>query len=635
MQVKVSDEIHQFEEGLTIKEILERLNFDLSKIVAAYVNGVEKDLSTKLTEDAEVKPIFIDTPEGEEILRHSTSHILAQAVMHLFPNAKYTIGPAIDNGFYYDFDLENPLTEEDLAKIEEEMKRIVNQKLPFERVELPKEKAIELFKQLNQPYKIEIIEEVEGDTVSIYKQGDFTDLCRGPHIPDTSYARNFKLLSVAGAYWRGDEKNKMLQRVYGTAFATAERLEQYLNFLEEAKKRDHRKIGKELDLFSIQEEIGPGLILWHPKGAIIRKIIEDFWRDEHIKRGYYFVYTPHIARVELWKTSGHWDFYRENMFSPMEVDKGSYMVKPMNCPFHIAIYKSRTRSYRDLPLRLAELGTVYRYERAGVLHGLLRVRGFTQDDAHLFVQPEKLEEEIIGVVEFAKYMIETFGFKNYNVYLSTRPEKYVGSLENWELATNALKVALEELKIPYKIDPGEGVFYGPKIDIKLVDAIGREWQGPTIQVDFNLPERFDVTYIGEDGKEHRPIMIHRVVLGSMERFFGTLIEQYAGAFPTWIAPVQVRIVPIADRHFDYARSVKEKLFLNGLRVEVDERSEKMNAKIRDAETEKIPYVLVVGDKEVSSNAVSVRKRKVGDLGSMSVDAFLDRILNEVKNRVTD
>jgi threonyl-tRNA synthetase len=635
VKIKISGKIYEFQEGLTIEEIFKQINFDISKIVAAKVNGVEKDLKTKINEDVEIEPIFIDTEEGEEILRHSTSHILAQAVMHLFPNAKYTIGPAIEKGFYYDFDLENPLTEEDLTKIEEEMKRIIDEKIPFERLELPKEKAIELFVKLNQPYKIEIIEEVKEDTVSIYRQGDFTDLCRGPHIPDTSYAKHFKLLNVAGAYWRGDEKNKMLQRVYGTAFATEERLKEYLNFLEEAKKRDHRKIGKELDLFSIQEEIGPGLILWHPKGATVRKIIEDFWRDEHIKRGYYFVYTPHIARVELWKTSGHWDFYRENMFSPMEVDKGSYMVKPMNCPFHIAIYKSRTRSYRDLPLRFAELGTVYRYERAGVLHGLLRVRGFTQDDAHLFVQPEKLEEEIIGVVEFAKYMIETFGFKNYNVYLSTRPEKYVGSLENWELATNALKVALDELKIPYKIDPGEGVFYGPKIDIKLVDAIGREWQGPTIQVDFNLPERFDVTYIGEDGKEHRPIMIHRVVLGSMERFFGTLIEQYAGAFPTWIAPIQVRIVPIADRHLEYAQSVRGRLFLNGLRVEVDERSEKMNAKIRDAETEKIPYILIVGDKEVSSGSVSVRKRRSGDIGIMSVDAFLERILNEVKNRVID
>jgi len=635
MKVKIGGETIEFQDEKSLKEIFSSLNLDLKRIVAGKVKGELKDLSYVLKEDAEVEPVYIDSPEGEDILRHSTSHILAQAVLHLFPNAKYTIGPSIENGFYYDFDLEEPLTQEDLAKIENEMKKIVESKLPFVREELPKSKAIEIFKELNQPYKIEIIEEVEGDTVSIYKQGDFTDLCRGPHIPDTSFAKNFKLLSVAGAYWRGDEKNKMLQRVYGTAFATEERLNNYLNFLEEAKKRDHRKIGKDLDLFSIQEDIGPGLILWHPKGAMIRKLIEDFWRDEHIKRGYYFVYTPHIARVELWKTSGHWDFYRENMFSPMEVDKGSYMVKPMNCPFHIAIYKSRTRSYRDLPLRLAELGTVYRYERAGVLHGLLRVRGFTQDDAHLFVQPEKLEEEIIGVVEFAKYMIETFGFKNYNIYLSTRPEKYVGSLENWELATNALRVALETLHMSYKIDPGEGVFYGPKIDIKLVDAIGREWQGPTIQVDFNLPERFDVTYIGEDGKEHRPIMIHRVVLGSMERFFGTLIEQYAGAFPVWISPVQVKIVPIADRHLDYARKVKEQLFLNGIRVEVDERSEKMNAKIRDAETEKIPYILVIGDKEVSNEAVSVRKRKVGDLGQMKVEEFLQRILEEVKNKVNE
>ncbi|MEF3245201.1 MAG: threonine--tRNA ligase [Caldisericaceae bacterium] len=635
MKITLNGKVFELKDGMSLKDIFTEFNFDLNKIVAGLINGEPKDLSYILNQDADVLPIFIDDELGEQILRHSTSHILAQAVLHLFPNAKYTIGPAIENGFYYDFDLDESLTEEDLLKIEEEMKKIVNEKLEFKRVELPKDEAINMFKDLNQPYKVEIMEEIEGDTVSIYKQGDFTDLCRGPHIPNTSYAKYFKLLSVAGAYWRGDEKNKMLQRVYGTAFASSERLNNYLNFLEEAKKRDHRKLGKDLDLFSIQEEIGPGLILWHPKGAMIRKIIEDFWRDEHIKRNYYFVYTPHIARVELWKISGHWDFYRENMFSPMEVDKGSYMVKPMNCPFHIAIYKSKTRSYRDLPLRFAELGTVYRYERAGVLHGLLRVRGFTQDDAHLFVQPEKLEEEIIGVVEFAKYMIETFGFKNYNIYLSTRPEKFVGSLENWDLATNALRVALEKLNMPYKVDPGEGVFYGPKIDIKLVDAIGREWQGPTIQVDFNLPERFDVTYIGEDGKEHRPIMIHRVVLGSMERFFGTLIEQYAGAFPLWIAPVQVRLIPIADRHIEYAKSVQEKLLLNNIRAEVDERAEKMNAKIRDAEAEKVPFILVVGDKEVANGSVSVRKRKSGDLGAMALEEFIRKILDEIKKRVNE
>jgi threonyl-tRNA synthetase len=623
-----------FQNEISIKDLFKEAGL-LNNIIAAKVNGKLVDLSFVLTEDTLVEPVESTSEEGEEMIRHSTSHILAQAVMHLFSNAKYTIGPAIDKGFYYDFDVENAWTIEALAKIEEEMKKIVELDLPFERKNVSKKEAIALFESKGQNYKVEIINEIEGDTVSIYTQGDFNDLCRGPHISSTRFARNFKLLSVAGAYWHGDEKNKMLQRVYGTAFATKDELEKYLTFLEEAKKRDHRKIGKELDLFSINENLGPGLILWHPKGAMIRKIIEDFWRDEHIKRGYYFVNSPHIARLELWKTSGHWDFYRENMFSPMEVDKGSYMVKPMNCPFHIMIYKSQTRSYRDLPLRYAELGTVYRYERAGVLHGLLRVRGFTQDDAHLFVTPEKLEEEIIAVVEFAKFMIETFGFTNYNIYLSTRPEKYVGSLENWELATNALQTALETLKVPYKIDPGEGVFYGPKIDIKLVDAIGREWQGPTIQVDFNLPERFDVSYIGEDGKEHRPIMIHRVVLGSMERFFGTLIEQYAGAFPTWLAPVQVKIVPISDKHFDYAKSIYDKLFAKGIRVEIDSRGEKMNAKIRDAEFEKIPYTLIVGDREKENAMVSVRKRKAGDLGTLALDAFVDKIEKEIAQKVID
>ncbi len=633
-KAKIKEKDFSFENEISIKDLLKKAGL-LSNIVAAKVNGRLVDLSFVLSEDATVEPVEATSEDGEEIIRHSTSHILAQAVMHLFPNAKYTIGPAIDKGFYYDFDVDNAWTTDDILRLEEEMRKIVELDLSFERKDISKGEAIALFESKDQSYKVEIINEIEGDKVSIYTQGDFTDLCRGPHIPSTRFSKNFKLLSVAGAYWRGDEKNKMLQRIYGTAFATEKGLSDYLSFLEEAKKRDHRKIGKDLDLFSINEELGPGLILWHPKGAMVRKIIEDFWRDEHIKRGYYFVNSPHIARVEVWKTSGHWDFYRENMFSPMEVDKGSYMVKPMNCPFHIMIYKSQTRSYRDLPLRYAELGTVYRYERAGVLHGLLRVRGFTQDDAHLFVTPDTLEEEIVGVVEFAKFMIETFGFTNYNIYLSTRPEKYVGSLDNWELATNALKAALESLKTSYKVDPGEGVFYGPKIDIKLVDAIGREWQGPTIQVDFNLPERFDVNYIGEDGKEHRPIMIHRVVLGSMERFFGALIEQYAGAFPIWLAPVQVKVIPISDRHFDYAKSIYNKLFAKGVRVEIDLRSERMNAKIRDAEFAKIPYTLVVGDREKDSGTVSVRKRKAGDLGALSLDEFVERISQEVKNRLNE
>lgn len=635
IMVDIGGKSFSFEKASSIETILKEARISDENIIAARMNGLPVDLSFVMEESGTIEPINIDSEEGLDILRHSTSHILAQAVLRLFPGAKYTIGPSIENGFYYDFDIDHTFAPEDLDRIQQEMEKIVGENLRIERKILSKDKAIKFFESIGQTYKIEIINEIEGNEVSLYSQGDFTDLCRGPHIPSTGYAKNFKLLSVAGAYWRGDEKNKMLQRIYGTAFATREALDNYLNFLEEAKRRDHRRLGKELDLFSINEDLGPGLILWHPKGAIMRKVIEDFWSDEHIKRGYYFVNTPHIARVEVWKTSGHWDFYRENMFSPMEVDKGSYMVKPMNCPFHIMIYKSRTRSYKDLPLRFAELGTVYRYERAGVLHGLLRVRGFTQDDAHLFVQPEKLEEEIMGVVEFARFMIESFGFNKYNVYLSTRPEKYVGSIENWELATSALKTALEMLKIDYKVDPGEGVFYGPKIDIKLIDSLGREWQGPTIQVDFNLPERFDVTYVGEDGKEHRPIMIHRVVLGSMERFFGTLIEQYAGAFPVWLAPVQVKIVPIADRHTEYAEKVYSKLFGKGVRVEVDSRSEKMNAKIRDAEMEKVPYILVIGDKEVSSESVSVRKRKVGDLGVVKFEEFSEKILQEIRDRVNE
>ncbi len=636
IKIKVKDNEKPFPQGISPKEVFESLNIFSKSIIAAKKDGKPVDLNIKLDEDCSLEPIDISSEEGEEILRHSASHIMAQAVLHLFgKNVKYAIGPAIENGFYYDFDLEHSFTPEDLKKIEAEMKNIVKANYPFERKVLPKEEAIKLFTELGQTYKLEIINEIPDDTVSVYTQGDFTDLCRGPHIPSTGYLKNFKLLSVAGAYWRGDEKNKMLQRIYGTAFATKDKLKNYLRFLEEAKKRDHRKLGKELDLFSINENVGPGLILWHPKGAMIRKVIEDFWKDEHIKRGYQFLYTPHIARVDLWKISGHWDFYRENMFSPMEVDKGLYMVKPMNCPFHIMVYKSKMRSYRDLPIRYAELGTVYRYEKSGVLHGLLRVRGFTQDDAHLFVTEEQLEEEIIGVLDFTKYMIETFGFDKYNIYLSTRPEKYVGSLENWELATNALKIAVEKLGLPYKIDPGEGVFYGPKIDVKLVDALGREWQGPTVQVDFNLPERFDVTYIGKDGKEHRPIMLHRVVLGSMERFFGTLIEQYAGAFPLWLAPVQVKIVPISDAHKEYAKKVYNLLFENGVRVELDDRNEKMNAKIRNAEKEKIPYILIIGDREVSDGTVSVRKRKKGNLGAQKVSEFLESVLKEIKEKTID
>ncbi len=635
IEISINGKSFRLNRGIKASDTLKESGLYKDSIIAVKVNGNLSDLSEPLEEDCTLEPIDINSPEGEEILRHSASHIMAQAVIHIFGDVKYAIGPAIEDGFYYDFDLEHKFTPEDLSKIEEEMQRITSEDLRFEKRVLSKDEAITFFAEKGQDYKVEIIKDIVEDSVAIYTQGDFVDLCRGPHIPSTGYLKNFKLLSLAGAYWRGDERNKMLQRIYGTAFATKEGLEGYLNFLEEAKRRDHRRIGKELDLFSINEDLGPGLILWHPKGAMIRKVIEDFWREEHVKRGYQLVNTPHIARVEVWKTSGHWDFYRENMFSPMEVDKGAYMVKPMNCPFHIMIYKSQTRSYRELPIRYAELGTVYRYEKAGVLHGLLRVRGFTQDDAHLFVQPEYLEEEIMSVVEFARFMITTFGFDKYNVYLSTRPEKYVGTIENWELATNSLSAALETLKIDYKVDPGEGVFYGPKIDIKLVDAIRREWQGPTIQVDFNLPERFDVTYVGQDGREHRPIMIHRVVLGSLERFFGTLIEQYAGAFPLWLSPVQVKVVPVTNKHIEYANSVRKILLEAGIRIEVDDRNEKVNAKIRDAELEKVPYILVVGDKEILDHSVSVRKRKEGNLGPMPLDTFLEMIRGKISRKVID
>ncbi len=554
-----------------------------------------------------------------ETMRHSAAHVMAQAVLSLFPEAKLGIGPTIEDGFYYDFDLPRPLTMDDLPKIEEGMKKVIAANLPLVREEVDKESARRIF--AHQTYKLELIDDLGDETLTIYRQGSFVDLCRGPHLGTTGEVGPFKLLSIAGAYWRGDEHRPMLQRVYGTAFESQESLEEHLHKLEEVERRDHRKLGKELDLFSIHEEAGPGLVLWHPKGALIRSLIEDFWREEHIKRGYELVYTPHIFKVGLWKTSGHWEMYRENLYSPMDVDGQEYIIKPMNCPGHILMYKTRIRSYRELPLRWAELGTVYRYERSGVLHGLARVRGFTQDDAHIFCRPEQLEEEIVGVLEFARFMMGAFGFKEYQVFLSTRPEKYAGTIEIWDEATRTLEKALHRLGLPYEVDPGAGVFYGPKIDIKLQDALGRAWQGPTIQVDFNLPERFEVTYVGEDGQPHLAAMIHRTVLGSMERFFACLIEHYAGAFPVWLAPVQVVVIPIADRHLDYAQKVEAELKAEGLRLEVDARPERMNLKIRDAQLQRVPYMLVVGDKEVTTSTVSVRLRNGEDLGRQSLPQF--------------
>jgi len=557
------------------------------------------------------------------IMRHSAAHVLAQAVQSLLPEAKFGIGPAIENGFYYDFDLPRPLTLEDLPLIENKMGEIINANLPFTKEEISKETAHHLF--ATQPYKLELINELIGDTVTIYKQGTFTDLCRGPHVTSTGEIKAFKLTHIAGAYWRGDEKRQMLQRIYGVAFATEHELEDYLSLEAEAAKRDHRKLGKELDLFSIHEEIGPGLICWHPKGAVIRQVIEDFWKAEHIKRGYSIVYTPHIAKLDLWKTSGHWDFYRQYLYSPMDVEGQQYMLRPMNCLGHILIFKSQLRSYRQLPLRYAELGTVYRYERSGVLYGLARVRGFTQDDAHIFCRSDQVEEEVTGVVKLAQFMMHTFGFQDYALMLSTRPEKYAGTLEMWEEATESLRHVLEKLGLDYEVDPGEGVFYGPKIDIKLKDVLGHTWQGPTIQVDFNLPIRFNVCYIGEDGLEHKVTMIHRTVLGSMERFLACLVEHYGGAFPVWLSPFQTMLIPIADRHVDYAHQTADELAREGIRVQVDERSVRMNLKVREAQLEKIPYMLIIGDKEMASGGVSLRLRNGEDIGLETIGQVKDRI----------
>ncbi|HLG29500.1 MAG TPA: threonine--tRNA ligase [Candidatus Brocadiales bacterium] len=586
-----------------------------------------------IAEDKPLSVITEETEEGLEILRHSTAHIMAQAVTHLYPNVKLGIGPCIENGFYYDFDLDQTLSQEDLEKIESEMKLIISSDEPFVRAELPKDEALKKMEELDQPYKIELINDIADEKVSLYTQGDFIDLCRGPHIRSTGRVKVFKLLSVAGAYWRGKETNPMLQRIYGTAFTRKEDLENYIKLLEEAKKRDHRKLGKDLDLFSFQEECGAGLVLWHPKAGRIRTIIEDFWRKEHYKRGYEIVYTPHIAKLDLWKTSGHWNFYRESMFSPLDVEGQEYLLKPMNCPFAILMYKSQLRSYRDLPLRWAELGTVYRYERAGVLHGLLRVRGFTQDDAHIFCTQDQFESEVISVIDLAQFMLTSFGFKEYEIELSVRgkgeKEKYIGDDATWELAEGALQRALERKHLNYTLGEGEAKFYGPAIDIKVKDALGRGWQGPTIQVDFNLPERFDANFIGPDGNKHRVVMIHRTVLGAMERFLGCLIEHYTGSFPLWIAPLQVRVVPVTDAHNEYALSVKQRLENDGLRVDCNTINAKIGYKIREGIMEKIPYILIVGDKEVNEGTISVRSRKKGDEGSCSLEHFLERIKQEI------
>jgi len=578
-------------------------------------------------------------------LRHSTAHVMAQAVLDKFPDAKIAIGPAIEDGFYYDFDLPRPLTPEDLDDITARMREIIKGDHTFSKEVVDAQQAHEIFK--DQPFKLELIKDLESgeqdehgmaisekQELSIYKHDQFVDLCRGPHVESTMeiHPKAFRLLNVAGAYWRGDEKNPMLQRIYGTVWEKPEELKAYLKLREEAKKRDHRKLGKELDLYSSVDEVGSGLILWHANGGRIRMIMEDFWRQEHDKAGYEFVYTPHIGKAQLWETSGHLGFYKENMYSPIDIEGQQYFIKPMNCPFHVHIYKSQMRSYRDLPMRSAEMGTVYRYERSGVLHGLLRVRGFTQDDAHHFCTPEQMPDEIDFVLNFCLHILRSFGFEDFKAYLGTRPEKAVGEESRWRDAEAALKASLERSGLDYEIDEGGGAFYGPKIDLKVKDAIGREWQLSTNQFDFNLPERFDLTYIGEDGQQHRPYMVHRALMGSMERFFGILIEHYGGAFPVWLSPIQAMAIPIADRHMDYASEVVDRLKAAGIRAKLDSRSERMNAKIRDAQKQKIPYMLVIGDQEMESGQIALRYRSGDNPGPMKIEKFIEIAQQEIANK---
>ncbi len=557
---------------------------------------------------------------------------MAHAIKELYPGTKLAIGPSIADGFYYDIDSEHSITEDDLKKIEKKMKEIIKSKSKFIHKEMSKAEAINLFTEMGEIYKVELINDLDDESITIYQEGDFIDLCKGPHLEHTKRVKAFKLLSVAGAYWRGDEKNKMLQRIYGTAFLTKDELKKHLDFLEEVKKRDHRRLGKELDLFSLSEDIGPGLVLWHPRGAAIRRVIESFWTDEHARAGYQILYTPHMAKLDLWKKTGHLDFYKENMYAPMEVEGQDYEIKPMNCPFHISVFKSHLRSYRDLPLRYAELGTVYRYERSGVLHGLLRVRGFTQDDAHIFCREDQIEEEILKVLDFTLFVLKTFGFSEYDIYLSTKPDKFVGSEDGWKKSTDALEKALKDKGLNYEIDPGEGVFYGPKIDIKVRDTLGRQWQCSTIQVDFNLPERLDITYRGADSNEHRPIMIHRALMGSLERFFGVLIEHHAGAFPLWLTPVQATVLPISDKHTDYARGIMDALLKEGIRADIDNSNEKMGYKVRKATLLKTPYMCIIGDNEVTNNTVNIRKKDGTSMGEMPVDQFTALLRDEILNR---
>src|SRR5919199_1721390 len=619
------------EPGEKARDVAEKIGPRLARdAVVAKLNGELIDLDASIDGGGDFEVVTRDSPDGLYVLRHSTAHAMAQAVLELYPGSKLTIGPPVENGFYYDIDVAGRITDEDLPRIEEKMREIVARDLPIEREEVSKAEAEALYE--DNPYKLEIICDLEDGDISIYRQGEFYDLCRGPHVPSTGALGAFKLQSVAGAYWRGDENNPMLTRIYGIAWPTEKELKAYLRRLEEAKQRDHRKLGRELDLFGVSEAVGPGLILWHPKGAMVRVLIEDFSRRAHLENGYEWVFSPHVGRADLWETSGHLGFYQGNMYSPMDIEGEEYYVKPMNCPFHIQIYKSRMRSYRELPLRYAEYGTVYRYERSGVLHGLTRVRGFTQDDAHIFCRPDQVEEEIGNALEFSLFVLRAFGLSDFKAYLASRPEKYVGDPADWERAYEALRKAVETHEISYEVDEGGGAFYGPKIDLKVNDALGREWQLSTIQFDFNMAARFDMEYVGEDGEMHRPYMVHRALLGSMERFFGVLIEHYSGAFPTWLAPVQAAVIPVADRHLGYAQKVREALADSGLRLEVDDSPNSMQKKIRENARQKVPYLLIVGDREAGEGTVNVRRRGQSEQEAQAVEAFANRGLHESATR---
>jgi len=618
--------------GTEISKVLERLDPDVKKNTAAVIcNGKAADLCVRISEPCEIETILMESPEGEEILRHTSSHIMAQSVKELFPDTRLAIGPTIENGFYYDFDTAKPFTPEDLDKITERMQEIIRRAYPVVRMEMTPGEAISFFEKRREPYKVELIRNLMNEsTVSLYAQGDFVDLCRGPHLPNTSMLKHFKLLNVAGAYWRGDERNPMLQRIYGTSFAREERLRNHLKMIEEAEKRDHRRLGRELDLFEINETAGAGLILYHPKGAMLRWILEDFEKSEHLKRGYLPVIGPQILKSDVWRISGHYDYYKENMYFT-EIEGKEYGIKPMNCPAHMMIFKSKTRSYRDLPIRFFELGMVHRHEKTGVLHGLLRVRGFTQDDAHIFCLPEQMTGEIIGIMDFVRDVMKIFGFE-YTLEISTRPEKSIGSDEDWERATRALMDALKERRLAYTINEGDGAFYGPKIDVKIKDAIGRSWQCATIQCDFTLPERFKLRYAGQDGTEHRPVMLHRVILGSLERFMAVLIEHYAGRFPVWLAPVQAVVINITDKHLPYAAEVKEKFVKAGIRTDLDARNEKMGYKIREAQVQKVPYMIIVGEREMEASKISLRSRDRGDLGTKDIESSIQDIRKEIEEK---